>query len=366
MKREHSFANPQTEGLAGRWAQFWFGPTDVFGLHVVRLLTGLLLLAWLLPLAGEANNFFGLSGWFDRQGYLDASRIPGGAPKPIGWSLLYLFGGSPSALAWAFWGSIGVLVLFTLGVATRVTAVLTWVIVVSFTANPAVDDELDPLLNLLSVYLMVGYLLLGQWGGNLSIAGRLLGSWPGFLPGGDRRPAPPSHAATLALRLIQVHVAILVTTTGLHKLQSGDWWAGVAHWYLLHRPMDTTLSQLKSLTETGRSYLGYLNVAAYATLGWQIGFSFFAWRAGWWRVLLLGGAVIGWIGTSRIYEMALFGPALLIGCLSYIRAREWQVLGDALRGIGSLKRWLAWLPTEEELPYYQRASSETAVAVKGR
>ena len=38
---------PSAAGPIHSWVRFWFTPVDPVGLHAVRLLTGLLLLAWL-------------------------------------------------------------------------------------------------------------------------------------------------------------------------------------------------------------------------------------------------------------------------------------------------------------------------------
>ena len=38
----------------------------------------------------------------------------------------------------------------------------------------------------------------------------------------------------------------------------------------------------------------------------------------------VGGAVLGWAGTAFVYQLPGFGPALLIGSLSYLTAAEWR------------------------------------------
>ena len=50
------------------WSAFWFTPRDPLGLHAVRVLAGLLFLAWLLAFAGQHDALFGMRGWFDRRG----------------------------------------------------------------------------------------------------------------------------------------------------------------------------------------------------------------------------------------------------------------------------------------------------------
>jgi hypothetical protein len=298
-------------------------------LHALRVLAGLLFLSWLLPFAGHVEALFSLQGWFDAEAYRQASVLTEEMPMPIGWSLLYL-AGDATVLQVLYWGAIAVFLLFTLGVATRVTAVLSWVLILSFLANPATRSEADYLLGILAFYLMIGYVLLGQWSGQLSLVERILGSWDSFLLGA--RTAPQSYAANLAIRLLQVHFALIVFTSGMHKLQFGAWWSGVAFWYPLHPPYSTTEAELIALAGRRDSYLFLLSLAQYLVLAWQIGFPLFAWRGGRWRWLLLAGAVVGWVGSFWLYQQPLVGPVYAIGCLSFLTAAEWQRLWTRIRG----------------------------------
>ncbi|HEV3238092.1 MAG TPA: hypothetical protein VGZ25_13970, partial [Gemmataceae bacterium] len=220
----------KSDGLFASWTRFWFTPTDPIGLHVLRIAAGLLFLAWLLPLAGNVDSLFGLQGWFDRQAYVEAARLENGAPKPISWSLLYLtrysltlFGYSLTLLTPLYFTAIGVFVLFTAGVWTRITSILTWAFVASFTANPALNPDSDPFLLILSLYLMVGYLLMAPAGESRSRLAWILGWSTPFrtrrVPAKSDSVSSTSLGANLALRLLQVHLAIVVVTSGLHKLQ---------------------------------------------------------------------------------------------------------------------------------------------------
>lgn len=299
------------------WERFWFTPADPVGLHAVRVAAGVLFLAWLLPLAGHRNALFGLTGWFDRQAFAATAALPDGPPKPLGWSAAYLGGGGPEAVTAVYAAAIVAIGLFTLGVWPRLTGVLTWVAVASFTANPALDVDADAILTVLAFYLMVGYVLVGQRSAGRSWSARLLGG---------RHPGP-SVGAGIALRLLQVHLAVLLVTSGLHKLQFGDWWAGVALWYPLYPPLYTTLDQARTHVRQPEQYLMQLNVAAYTTLAWQIGFPLFAWRrSGWWAVV--GGAVAGWVGVAVVYGMSLYGAALFVGCLAFVPPEVWRRLLD--------------------------------------
>jgi len=294
------------------------------GLHCLRILSGLLFLSWLLPLTGHQAELFGLNGWLDAQGYREASQLPGGPPGSIGWSLVFLFGTDAASLTVFWWLAIGVLVLFTLGVATRVTAVLTWLVVVSFLATPAATYDADFLLVVLAFYLMVGYLLLGVWS---ALHGESATFRAGFTWIKSGQNAPPSYAANLAVRLFQVHFAIIVVASGLHKLQFGDWWSGMGLWYPLHPPFSLDAEKLRALTADRWVTWFFHSAIQYPMLAWQLAFPAFAWRRRrLWRILLLGGGVLGWIGCVIVYGLPLFGPFFLIGCLSYLTPAEWHGL----------------------------------------
>jgi hypothetical protein len=355
-RRAAAPAAPRSGPIAS-WVRFWFTAADPVGLHTLRVLVGLLALAWLLPLAGQQEGLFGLGGWFDRSAYIEAAHLPAGPPQPLAWSVLYLCGSDATRLAAVYWASVAVLVLFTLGLWPRLLAVLSWVVVVSFTASPAVVGDVDPLLGILAFYLMVGYVLTGQRPRGQPLAARLLG--PRFA---WRSPAGrDSMGANVALRLLQVHLAAVVFVSGLHKLQFGDWWAGVALWYPLHPPFEMTAEQARRLAPELAGRLTVLSVAGYLTLAWQLGFPCFAWRPRW-RAVLFGGAALGWLGTADVYDLPLLGPALLAGCTACLSAAEWHRLLALLARIPGLsdlrQRW--GLRTSSKFPARRDAAPAAA------
>ncbi len=322
------------------WNDFWFAAVDPVGLHRLRVLAGLVFLLWLLPFAGHVDTFFGLGGWFDQQAFREAAseaaRFREEPPVPM-WSLLYLCGTNATAVQAVYWASVVVLVLFTLGLWPRVTAALTYVVVASFTATPAVPYDADPLLILLAFTLMVGYLLLGQFARGVSLAERLLGPRDAFLLSRPAEGPRASAGANVAVRLLQVHFAVAVVASGLHKLQFGDWWSGLGYWSALHRPFETTVEEIKANRPMADTYLSLMSLAAYATLAWQIAFPAFAWRRGLWRVVLLGGAALAFVGCAFVLDLPLFGPLMVIGCLSYLTPAEWRRLDGLLAVMPGLR-----------------------------
>jgi hypothetical protein len=138
------------------------------------------------------------------------------------------------------------------------------------------------------------------------------------------------------MRLLQAHFAVVMVTSGLHKLQFGDWWSGLALWYPLHPPFETTLAQAQANAANAELYMVLLNIAAYAVLAWQIGFPAFAWRPRW-RPVLLAGAALGWLGTAFIYRLPLFGPAFFIACLAFVPSTGWHCLFRTLSRLRGLR-----------------------------
>jgi hypothetical protein len=342
-------------GFWAAWERFWFSAVDPVGLHAVRLLAGLLFLFWLLSFAGHERAFFSLDGWFDRAAHLEAARLASeaqqpGRPNPIpvplgGWSATYLAGSDPTLMTALYWGSVLVVVLFALGVAPRLTAPLTWVVVASFTASPILASDGDALLQVLAFYLMLGYLFYGLWGAARSPREHVLGPSDALLLGGKPGPegARPSVAANAALRLLQVHFAIIVVVSALHKLQLGDWWSGAALWYPLYPPLETTFEQARAYAGHASLYLAVLSLVAYLMIGWQLAFPAFAWRPRW-RPLLLGGGALGGLGCALVYGMPLFGAAYFLGCLCFLTPAEWRRALARLPGLPGVRKLSDWAP----------------------
>jgi hypothetical protein len=148
----------------------------------------------------------------------------------------------------------------------------------------------------------------------------------------------------VALRLLQVHFAIVMVTSGLHKLQAQEWWIGAGLWYWMYPPLETTVQEVNAIAPYREFYQVLYSAMGYAVLAWQLGFPLFAWKRGWWRVLLIGGAAVGWLGNVFIYRLPVFGPAMFVCCLAFVSPEGWRLAVDwlaELPGVNRLGRWLA-------------------------
>lgn len=326
---------PRTGWFSG-WADFWFSAIPAGNFHFVRILVGVLVLGWLTTFVGNESAYFGLSGWFDLQAYKEAVENPEGIPMPLTWSILYSIGHNPTLVTAFYWTAWACALLFTLGVAVRLTAVLTWVCVASFVFNPVVDFGGDHLVLILTMYMMVGYLLYGQSREGIGWKDRILGPWDASVfstpSSAVVQERPPSFSANVALRLVQIHFAIVIVMSGLHKLQFGDWWSGWALYFPLNPPFETTDAQLRDWANNSRQNMFFVSLATYIWLAWQLAFPLFAWRRSC-RWLLLGGVAIGWIGCVWLYQTPIYGPAYCVAAFAFVGGDEWKAWGRWLRGL---------------------------------
>ena len=200
--------------VADDWNLFWYTPADPTLLGLLRICTGLMLVythaVWGLAL----NDFFGPTSW------LSPALVRSIEAGQYTYSFWFWV---PSGWMWpAYALSMLIFVCFTLGLATRVTSVLSLLTAISFTHRvPAALFGLDQINIMLTLYLAIGpsgqTLSLDRW-----LLRRRLG---------EKAPAPaPSANANLAQRLIQVHMCVIYLFAGLSKLQGPSWWSGEAMW----------------------------------------------------------------------------------------------------------------------------------------
>lgn len=316
-------------GLLSQWMNFWFTGRSPLSLHALRFLFGVIGIVWLLSYLGHVHEFFSFEGWFDRAAFLEAGNLADNQS----WSLIYLVAHDSNLLAAFYWVSIGILTLFTLGIFTRLTSILSWLIIVSFTANPLIEADTDVFLRMAYFYLMIGYVLIGLFHSR-DLLELVLGSSQHWLWNclKAENSSEYSSAANLAIRLMQLHFALAFVMMGLHKLQLMEWWSGVAFWYPMHRASTLSAETINDMRTRASSYLNFISFAAYCVLVWQIFFPTFAWRTGWSRIVLLGGAAAGMIGLMIIYPIPLLGPVFFLLCLVYLTDDEWSwVLSPLLR-----------------------------------
>jgi hypothetical protein len=282
------------------WEQFWFTPADPRPLAALRIFVGLAALLYLWSFS------YDLARWFGPQGLLAQETVDVLARGPdqrdvYRYSLLAL-AHSPTELWVIHIAAIAAAAAFTLGLATRLSAVLTLVGVLSYIHRaPAIGGLLDPVL---SMFLF--YLCFAPAGACCSLD-RLLGM-PWWLAGRDR----VSVAATIPLRLMQIHLAALYAVMGASKLYGNAWWDGEAIWLLMaqthSRPLDLTGLRTWPFLLGGWAHLVAYTQLAFAPLVWS--------RLT--RPVVLALATLTWLSLIPVTGQTLFCLFMIAASVVYL------------------------------------------------
>ncbi|HUE72127.1 MAG TPA: hypothetical protein VMP01_14685 [Pirellulaceae bacterium] len=267
------------------WENFWFTPADPRPLAVVRVVVGLTALLYLASFSGDLVRWFGPHGLLPPEA---TAAITGGSPS-FRFSVLRL-ADSPGEL-WTIHGMcVGAAALLTLGLATRAAAVGTLIAVLSYVHRGIViGGLLEPVL---AMFLL--YLCLAPCGAFCSLD-RLLGMSV-WLRGSER----PNVAATISLRLMQIHLAALYAVMGVTKLYGNAWWDGEAVWLLLaqthSRPIDPTFLRSWAYLLAAWTHLIAYTHLAFAPLVWS--------RLT--RPIVLALATLTWLSLIPVTGQTLF------------------------------------------------------------
>jgi predicted DCC family thiol-disulfide oxidoreductase YuxK len=301
-------------GAATRgWNGFFFRPADPTPLGLIRLAVGLLLF-WNLAVYGlDLHAYFGSGGWADPA----IVRHIQGTERPFDWSFWLVVPDGLLRLVWV--ACLVVLFLFTVGLWSRLTAVLAWAVVVSTVRRaPVALFGFDQIVSTLTLYLAVT----GASGQAVSLD-RFLARYRQARDAGARRhrdgrwvvprgmPAP-SVSANLALRLIQLHLALIYGMAGLAKLQGPAWWNGMAIWGTLaageFRLFDLTWLAAWPLL---------LNLLTHAALAFELGYPVLVWVRVL-RPLLVTTAIVMHVGVGLTLGLGEFGLAMIAANLAFL------------------------------------------------
>ncbi|QDU19690.1 HTTM domain-containing protein [Urbifossiella limnaea] len=252
----------------------------------------------------------------------------------------------PRTMAAIHGGVLLVILLFALGVCTRVTGVLTWVATLSYVhRTEQVLFGMDVMANILLTYLVVG-----DSGAALSVdrvvakyravraslarCGHIDAATRAFL---DR--APPSKGAALGVRLIQVHFCFIYLAAGLSKLKGQGWWNGFAFYDVMINPEFTMLryewfeTMARGLASVKPVYYAICTFGVWFTLGLEISFPFLVWTR--LRPFYLWLAVLLHAGIGILMGLTMFELLMMVMLLAYLPA---GVIRDRLRGGPGLPR----------------------------
>jgi len=233
-----------------------------------------------------------------------------------------------------------VILMFTLGLFTRVTSVLVWIACVGYIhRTQQVLFGMDTMMNILLFYLMIG-----NSGAALSLdrliarfrASRASLARSGTIDANTRAflaCPPPSVNAAFAMRLLQVHFCFIYMAAGLSKLKGPAWWDGRAFWDVVVNPeftlMQYTLYEeaLRAVTKLKPVYYVTISFAVWFTLFIEIATPFLLWTRLRWVVIFLATAMHAIIGV--LMGLNLFELLMVVMLLAFLPDR---VIRDRFRG----------------------------------
>ncbi len=291
-------ADGQRAGIAGwlgdwatAWNRFWFTPADPLPLAVIRIATGLLLTwsmaVWLL----DIDAFFGTAGWQRPENVWRSNDQP--------WQWSWYFAASSPTGARVLCGiTLIAAVLLTIGLATPLAAVVAFAGLVSAVNRAPLNVfGLDDTLGLLLIPLVIG-----PAGAVLSVDSLLFAG----------QGATPSVRASIALRLLQVHLCVVYFFSGGGKLLGASWWEGTAVWGAAANVQYRTLD----LTWLARHPL-LVNAITLATVFWEAAYAALVWPR-LTRPLVLAMAVVVHLGIGLAMGMMEFGLAMIVANLAFV------------------------------------------------
>jgi hypothetical protein len=300
------------------WHQFWFLPRNPATLGLIRIATGLIVFYSQLVWGKELMNFLGADGML-----------------PSSYRQLYFGTYTWSHFDWLWtanqiwivhWLGLVIVALFTLGVKSRITSILTAALVISY-SNRATGAlfGLDQIMVMLCLYLSIG-----NSGGAFSFdrwwqmrrnrrqiaanetdnskhglnESRRSMTWSG-MDSGD-------VYTNIAIRLIQLHLCLIYFYAGLGKLQGETWWNGQAIWFSVASYEYQTLD----LTWMA-DHMGFVALLTMVTVYWEVTYPALIWNR-LTRPLFLLIAVLTHLGIGLAMGMMTFGMIMLVANFSFV------------------------------------------------
>lgn len=291
----------------GEWDRFWFTPANPSLLGIIRILSGGMIFYTHLVWTRGLEDFYGPHGW-QPESLMIAVQKDMICPS-FWWAV-------PDA--WLFpvhYLCLAILAAFMLGLATRVTSVLTFAIVVSYAYRTmSANFGLDQVNALTALYLAVGS------SGRCWSLDALIRKWKGG------QEATPSVTANISLRLMQLHLCIIYAFAGMAKLGGPTWWSGYAIW------MAAANHEYQSWSLLWLADHPYLyNAITHITIAWELSFWSLVWHPRL-RPIMLAVGVAMHLGIGAFLGMWTFGLAMIFVYLSFIPPEWFGRFGNSTPG----------------------------------
>ena len=285
--------------------RFFFGPINPSLLGLLRLLAGLSILYIHLVYSLDLLAHVGKDAWIDHQRVTE-SRMDSPVYVPsLDWTdyvqdkslskvnnfSVFFHVTSPTGVWVVHTGFLVVILLFTVGLFTRVTAVLTWIATLSYIQRATTSlFGMDTIATIFCTYMMLAPC--DRAFSLDSVISRLRRKKAGD-PDWD---APPEATgwATFITRMMQIHFSIIYFAAGASKLLGGSWWNGNALWSVManyeFNPMGSALyMEILNYLASNRVLWEVVTTGGCVyTLVLELAFPFLVWYPRWKWVMMMG------------------------------------------------------------------------------
>ena len=285
-----------TEAFGQGWTRFWFTPSDPATVSAIRLLAGLVVVYLHATLSFDLIAFFGPDGLL---GVADIAPLEGNTFSYLN----YL--STPSELWTIHLLGLAVMVIFGAGYRTRAASILALIVFLSdVNRAPMITGRTDSILAMVMLYLC-----LAPCGRRFSIDALLKARKTSVAV----IPQPElSTGATIATRLIQVHLALLIAMMGFSQLGGDVWWNGLGMWFLITREQ----SRLVDFTWLHTSPL-VIDFWSHAVVLFELAFPLLIWiRVV--RPLLLAIGLVIWTSLALVTGDITFAVMMCIASTAFV------------------------------------------------
>jgi hypothetical protein len=286
------------------WERFWFEPEETSTLALVRIAFGLVVIAWTVTLAADAQAFFGSSGLLAGGDYQ-------GQPAAA-WSALHI-ADTPVAVTALMTVLFLAACLLTVGQWTRLASVLVFIGLVSLERrNPFVFNSGDALLRIIAFCMMFA-----PAGAALSLD-RFRRARDGFWEFPRRAP--------WALRLMQIQLSVVYLASVWDKLRGETWNDGTAVSYAM-RLDDLARFELPGAL-AGSEIVA--NLMTYGILGAEASIAFLIWNRRLRPWALAVGASLH-LAIDLTLRVGFFSWAMLVLYLTFVSPARARALVLSLK-----------------------------------
>jgi len=295
------------------WTAFWFTPSDPIVLSLVRVLVALVAIWWYLGYYADLQTWFGPDGLISPE-FTRLLRTDELQVERFAFSIFDYVQGASNL--WFVYGlGLVALVMMLAGIFTRLATIVSLVFVLSLVhRGPILTRPADDILPMLLFYLCIG-----PSGAYFSVDHcfrRRRQSEGSDFAAAQGKALALSSAATLATRLIQVHLALIYAAMALGQLQTETWWQGTAVWWIMARP-DSRLVDLTALSRIGLAFEYFVNFFTHAIVLYEICFAILIWKPLARPILLVLGLFI-WTGLALITGSVSFALLMIIANLAFL------------------------------------------------